>query len=120
VLGAWLAHVMFGVDILQLSSKARSGTGQWLAEVVAAFGLVLVILRVQPERIAVTVAAYIGAAYWFTASTSFANPAAVLGRMASDTFSGIAPSSAPAFVISEVVGGLVAVDVARALTRVSR
>ncbi len=117
VLGAWLAHAMFGVDILQVSSKARSGAGQCLAEAVAAFGLVLVILRVRPERIAGTVAAYIGAAYWFTASTSFANPAAVLGRMVSDTFSGIAPSSAPGFVISEVVGGLVAVVVARGFNR---
>jgi glycerol uptake facilitator-like aquaporin len=117
VLGAWLAHAMFGLDILQLSSKARAGAGQCLAEAVATFGLILVILRVRPERIAGTVAAYIGAAYWFTASTSFANPAAVLGRMVSDTFSGIAPASAPGFMVSELVGGLAAVVVVRALNR---
>jgi glycerol uptake facilitator-like aquaporin len=117
VLGAWLAHAMFGVDVFQLSSKVREGTGQWLAEAVAAFGLVLVVLRVRPDRVAGAVAAYIGAAYWFTASTSFANPAAVVGRMVSDTFSGIAPSSAAGFMISEVVGGLAAVVVVRAFER---
>jgi glycerol uptake facilitator-like aquaporin len=113
VLGAWLAHAMFGVDIFQLSSKVRAGTGQWLAEVVATFGLILVILRVPTRRVAGAVALYIGAAYWFTASTSFANPAAALGRMFSDTFAGIAPASVPAFVVAQVLGGALAVLVAR-------
>jgi glycerol uptake facilitator-like aquaporin len=114
VLGAWLAHAMFDSALLQLSSKVRAGPGQWLAEAVATFGLILVILRVSPGRVAAAVALYIGAAYWFTASTSFANPAAALGRMLSDTFSGIAPSSVPAFVIAEIVGGLAALLAARA------
>lgn len=107
-LGAWLAHAMFDLAILQLSAKVRSGTGQWLAEAVAAAGLLLVILRAPKGRVAAMVAAYIGAAYWFTASTSFANPAAVLGRMLSDTFAGIAPASAPAFVAAEFVGAGIA------------
>ena len=117
VLGAWLAHAMFEVPVFQLSSHARGGAGQWLAEAVAAFGLVLVILRVRPERVASAVALYIGAAYWFTASTSFANPAAALGRMLSDTFSGISPASVPAFMVSEVAGGLLAILVSRRLGR---
>jgi glycerol uptake facilitator-like aquaporin len=116
VLGAWLAHAMFDVDILQLSAKVRAGPGQWLAEVVATFGLILVILRVPTRRIAGAVALYIGAAYWFTASTSFANPAAALGRMFSDTFAGIAPASVPAFMVAEVLGGVLAMLVARAFT----
>jgi glycerol uptake facilitator-like aquaporin len=107
-LGAWLAHAMFDLAILQLSARVRSGTGQWLAEAVAAAGLLLVILRAPKGRVAAMVAAYIGAAYWFTASTSFANPAAVLGRMLSDTFAGIAPASAPAFVAAEFVGAGIA------------
>ena len=111
VVGAWLAHAMFDMTIFQFSSKVRSGYGQWIAEGVATFGLVLVILRAPAGRAAGMVAAYIGAAYWFTASTSFANPAAVFGRMFSDSFAGIAPSSAPAFVIAELVGAGVAVAV---------
>lgn len=113
VLGAWLAHAMFDVDILQSSSKVRAGTGQWLAEVVATFGLILVILRLPSRRVAGAVALYIGAAYWFTASTSFANPAAALGRMFSDTFAGISPASVPGFVSAEVFGGALAVLAAR-------
>ena len=87
----------------------RSGPGQWLAEGVATFGLVLVILRAPAAKVAALVACYIGAAYWFTASTSFANPAAAFGRMLSDTFAGIAPASVPAFVIAELVGAGLAV-----------
>ena len=117
VLGAWLAHAMFDVDIFQLSSKVRAGTGQWLAEAVATFGLILVILRVPTHRVAGAVALYIGAAYWFTASTSFANPAAALGRMFSETFAGISPESVPAFVVAELAGGLLALRVARAFER---
>lgn len=115
VLGAWLAHAMFDLDVLQVSHKLRTGPGQWLAEGVASFGLLLVILRAPPQRAAALVAAYIGAAYWFTASTSFANPAAVLGRTLSDTFAGIAPSSAAAFVAAELVGAALALWVNRRL-----
>ena len=104
MLGAWLAHAMFDLSILQFSAKARSGTGQWIAEAVATFGLLLVILRAPPTRVAVMVAAYIGAAYWFTASTSFANPAAAFDRMFSDSFAGIAPTDVPAFVLAQLLG----------------
>ncbi len=104
VLGAWLAHAMFDAPILQWSSKLRSGSGQWIAEAVATAGLLLVILRAPPSRVAVMVASYIGAAYWFTASTSFANPAAAFGRMFSDSFAGIAPGSVPGFVLAELAG----------------
>ena len=126
VAGAWLAHAMFDLNILQLSSKLRggwsatgnfSGWGQWLAEAVATAGLILVILRAPPGKASALVACYIGAAYWFTASTSFANPAAVLGRMLSDSFAGIAPGSAPGFVIAEVAGAAVGVLLAKGLGR---
>lgn len=117
MLGAWLVHAMFDMSVLQFSAKARSGTGQWIAEGVATFGLVLVILRAPGSRVAAMVAAYIGAAYWFTASTSFANPAAVFGRMFSDSFAGIAPSSAPGFVLAELVGAALAVGAHRWLSK---
>lgn len=110
--GAWLAHAMFELPLLQLSTHMREGTGQWLAEVVATAGLLLVILRGPPAQVPTLVAAWIGAAYWFTASTSFANPAAVFGRMLSDTFAGIAPASVPGFVVAEIVGALVGTAVA--------
>lgn len=116
MLGAWLAHAMFDMSILQFSTKLRSGTGQWIAEAVATFGLLLVILRAPAGRTSAMVAAYIGAAYWFTASTSFANPAAVFGRMFSDSFAGIAPASAPGFVLAELAGATLAVAVNRLLT----
>jgi glycerol uptake facilitator-like aquaporin len=116
MLGAWLAHAMFDMSILQFSTKLRSGTGQWIAEAVATFGLLLVILRAPAGRAPAMVAAYIGAAYWFTASTSFANPAAVFGRMFSDSFAGIAPASAPGFVLAELAGAALAVVVGRLLT----
>jgi len=109
MLGAWLAHAMFDMTILQFSTKVRSGTGQWIAEGVATFGLVLVILRAPPARVAAMVAVYIGAAYWFTASTSFANPAAAYGRMFSESFAGIAPASVPGFVVAELGGAALAV-----------
>ena len=126
IAGAWLAHAMFDLNILQLSSKLRggwsatgnfSGWGQWLAEAVATAGLILVILRAPPGKASALVACYIGAAYWFTASTSFANPAAVLGRMLSDSFAGIAPGSAPGFVIAEVAGAAIGVLLATGLER---
>ena len=104
MLGAWLAHAMFDLAILQFSTKVRSGMGQWIAEAVATAGLLLVILRAPAGRAAAMVAAYIGAAYWFTASTSFANPAAAFGRMFSDSFAGIAPASAPGFMLAQLVG----------------
>jgi glycerol uptake facilitator-like aquaporin len=115
MLGAWLAHVMFDMAILQFSTKVRSGTGQWIAEAVATAGLLLVILRAAAGRAAPMVAAYIGAAYWFTSSTSFANPAAAFGRMFSDSFAGIAPASAPGFVIAQLIGAAVGVGIDRAL-----
>ena len=107
--GAWLVHAMFEMPILQWSGKLRTGGGQWLAEVVATAGLLLVILRASPQRVSALVACYIGAAYFFTASTSFANPAAVFGRMFSDSFAGIAPQSAPAFVLAQLAGAALGV-----------
>jgi glycerol uptake facilitator-like aquaporin len=113
--GAMLANAMFDLPVLQWAAKARGGFGQWLAEVVATAGLVLVIARAEAGRAPALVAAYIGAAYWFTSSTSFANPAATFGRMFSDTFAGIAPASFSAFVASQVVGGIVGVGLSRLL-----
>ena len=104
VLGAWLAHAMFDMTIVQWSTHVRSGAGQWLAEAVATAGLLLVILRAPAARAPAMVAAYVGAAYWFTASTSFANPAAAVGRMFSDSFAGIAPASVPGFIAAQGVG----------------
>ena len=109
IVGAWLAHAMFDLQVLQWSVKVRSGWGQWLAEAVATAGLVLVILRSSAAKVSSTVACYIGAAYWFTASTSFANPAAVFGRMLSNSFAGISPSDAPAFVVAELMGATLGV-----------
>lgn len=115
LLGAWVAHAMFDLPLLQASEKIRAGSGQFFAEVVATAGLLLTILRAPPGKASSMVAAWIGAAYWFTASTSFANPAAVFGRMFSDTFAGIAPESAPAFVAAQLVGGGLALALTRAL-----
>jgi glycerol uptake facilitator-like aquaporin len=112
-LGAMLANVMFGLNAVNLSHHTRSGAGILLSEVVATFGLLLVIMGLarggRSAWVAGAVAAYIGAAYWFTASTSFANPAATVGRTLSNTFAGIAPASVPGFVVAEIVGGIVAV-----------
>jgi arsenate reductase len=117
--GAVLANLMFALPAVDLSTNARDGAGVWLGELVASAGLVLVILGVvrSPNRAAVpyAVAAWIGAAYWFTSSTSFANPAVTIGRSLSDTFAGIDPTSVPAFVAAQVVGGLVAVAAALVL-----
>lgn len=120
MLGAWLAHAMFDATIFQFSTKVRSGTGQWIAEAVATGGLLLVILRAPASRVAAMVACYIGAAYWFTASTSFANPAAAFGRMFSNTFAGISPASVPGFVIAQLVGAGVGVAIHKALTLEAR
>lgn len=103
-LGAGLANAMFELPFPPFSSHGRGGSGQWLAEAVATAGLILVILRAPPGRASTLVAAWIGAAYWFTASTSFANPAAAFGRMWSDSFAGIAPASVPSFVLAQMVG----------------
>jgi glycerol uptake facilitator-like aquaporin len=113
--GAWLANAMFDVSILQFSTKVRGGWAQWLGEVVATAGLIVVVLRAPGSKAAGLVACYIGAAYWFTSSTSFANPAAVLGRMLSDTFAGIAPASASGFVAAQCVGAVAGVLVNRLL-----
>lgn len=111
ILGVWLAHAMFDLPILELSTKARGGAGQLIAEAVATFGLLLTILgttQVRPTAVAASVALYITAAYWFTSSTSFANPAITVARSMSDTFAGIAPACVPAFVAAQIVGALVA------------
>ncbi len=117
--GAWLAHAMFDMQILQTSSKLRGGLGQWIAEAVATAGLLFVIIRSGAAGVnakaSALVACYIGAAYWFTASTSFANPAAVLGRMLSDSFAGIAPASALGFGAAQCVGAAVGIAAARLL-----
>ncbi len=105
-LGAWTAHAMFELEILQWSTKVRTGPAQWFAEGVATCGLLFVILRSPEGKASSIVACYIGAAYWFTASTSFANPAAAFGRMFSNTFAGISPVDVPAFVFAQIVGGL--------------
>ena len=120
ILGVWLAHLMFELPILQASTKVRSGIGQWAAEVTATFGLVLLIVlgvRKQAPGLAAAVAVYIVGAYWFTASTSFANPAVTIARSLSNTFAGIAPADAPAFIVAQVVGALLALAAARALDR---
>ncbi|CAN7337529.1 MIP/aquaporin family protein [Pseudoxanthomonas sp.] len=104
VCGALLANAMFDLPVLEFSTKVRTGMGQWLGEIVATAGLLLVVLRAPASRVAVMVAAYIGAAYWFTSSTSFANPAAAFGRMFSDSFAGISPGDVPAFVVAQVIG----------------
>ena len=111
VLGVFAAHAMFGEPIWQISTKLRDGPGQAFSEVVATFGLIATILgalRFRPEATPAAVSLYITAAYWFTASTSFANPAVTIARSLTNTFAGIAPGSAPAFIVAEVVGALAA------------
>ena len=104
VAGACVANAMFELPLVQWSTTSRAGAGLWLGEVVATAGLVLIVLRAPPARMAAMVAAYIGAAYWFTSSTAFANPAVTFGRMFSDTFTGIAPVDVPAFVGAQCMG----------------
>lgn len=106
-IGAWTAHAMFDLEILQWSTKVRTGPAQWYAEAVATCGLLFVILRAPEGKASSIVACYIGAAYWFTASTSFANPAAAFGRMFTNTFAGISPVDVPAFVLAQMVGGCI-------------
>ena len=111
IAGSLLAHLMFDLPLFQLSAKVRTGGGQWLAEVVATFGLVATILgglRARPDAVPVLVGLYITAAYWFTSSTSFANPAVTVARAFSDTFAGIRAADAPGFVAAEIAGALIA------------
>lgn len=108
VLGAWLANAMFELPIIEVSTKLRWGQGQWIAEAVASFGLIVTILgglRYSVESIPMLVGLYITAAYWFTASTSFANPAVTIARSLSDSFAGISPMSILPFIAAQFVGG---------------
>lgn len=112
ILGVWLAHLMFDLSIVQVSAKARTGVGQWVSEAVATFGLLSIILlgaRRQSPALPAAIAVYIVGAYWFTASTSFANPAVTIARSLTNTFSGIAPSGVPAFLAAQCVGAALAV-----------
>jgi len=111
IVGVWAAHLMFELPMWQFSSTVRSGPGQWLAEAVASFGLLLTIvgcLAGARGAVAYAVGLYITAAYWFTASTSFANPAVTVARSLSNTFAGIAPVSAPAFILAQLAGAICA------------
>ena len=111
MLGVWIAHLMFGLPLLQLSGRLRDGPGQAAGEAVATFGLVLTVLgtaRARPACVPASVALYIGAAYWFASSTSFANPAITIARSFTDSFAGIAPASVPAFVAAQLAGAVAA------------
>ncbi|MCC0057490.1 MAG: aquaporin family protein [Rhodobiaceae bacterium] len=122
VLGVWLAHVMFDQSVIQISQKMRAGPAQFAAEMVATFGLVftiLTVLRANAAAIPAAVGLYIMAAYWFTASTSFANPAVTIGRTLTDTFAGIYPANAPAFIVAQIIGAVLAYLVCRWLLKPS-
>ena len=109
--GMLVTHLMFDLPLLHTATQVRTGPGQWVSEVVATFGLILTIfgcIRVRPQAVAAAVGIYIFAACWFTASTSFANPAVTLARSFTDTFCGIRPADAPMFVLMEIVGALIA------------
>jgi glycerol uptake facilitator-like aquaporin len=118
IVGVLLAHLMFALPVLQLSVHVRTGAGQWLAEALATFGLIVVILGSSarsPERTPVLVGLYIVAAYWFTASTSFANPAVTLARALTDTFAGIRPLDVPGFALAQIAGALLALALGQRL-----
>ncbi|HEX8573828.1 MAG TPA: aquaporin [Allosphingosinicella sp.] len=118
IIGAWAAHTMFDLPALQLSVKARTGLGQWAGEAIATFGLILTIIgtvRHRPAWVPASVALYIAAAYWFTSSTSFANPAITVARSLSDSFAGIAPAHVPAFIGAQLAGAAAGALVARYL-----
>jgi glycerol uptake facilitator-like aquaporin len=118
IAGVWAAHAMFDLPILQLSDKTRGGAGQWVAEFIATFGLLLTIIgtvKARPAAVPAAVALYITAAYWFTASTSFANPAITIARSLSDSFAGIAPADVPAFIAAQLAGAFAAHWTAKAL-----
>jgi glycerol uptake facilitator-like aquaporin len=117
-LGAWAAHLMFDLPILQVSTRARTGMGHWTGEAIATFGLILTIIgtaRHRPQWIPASVALYITAAYWFTSSTSFANPAITIARSLTNSFSGIAPVDAPMFIVAQFVGAVAAMPLAALL-----
>jgi glycerol uptake facilitator-like aquaporin len=123
LVGVWLAHAMFSVPILDVGSQHRAGAGQWLSEFIATAGLVLVIEGTRDRRVEIVgavVGAYIAAAYWFTASTSFANPAVTLARSFTSTFSGISPFDVAGFVIAQTMGAAVAYLVTRQLWPVAK
>ena len=116
IAGVMIAHLMFDRPLLELGAKIRSGPAQWFAEAVATFGLVVTILltlRARSEAVPTAVALYITAAYWFTASTSFANPAVTTARSLSDSFAGIRPSDVPAFIAAQIAGALAALAICR-------
>jgi len=118
IAGVFIAHLMFDVPVLQVSTHGRTGIGQWTGEAVATFGLILTILgtvRHRPDWVPASVALYITAAYWFTSSTSFANPAITVARSLSDSFAGIAPHDVPMFVVAQLAGAVAAARVARIL-----
>lgn len=118
LLGVWAAHLMFDLPLLQISQKLRTGTGQWAGEAIATFGLVFTILatlRSRREWVPVSVACYITAAYWFTSSTSFANPAITVARSLSNSFAGISPANVPAFILAQLAGALAAYGCSRVL-----
>jgi glycerol uptake facilitator-like aquaporin len=120
IIGVWLAHLMFELPVWQLSLTARTGPGQWLAEAIATFGLLLTILGCAAQRsdaVPFAVGLYITAAYWFTASTSFANPAVTIARSLSDTFAGISPAGVAGFIAAQLAGMLAAVFLGRWLWR---
>jgi glycerol uptake facilitator-like aquaporin len=120
IIGVWVTHLMFELPMWQISEHARSGGGQWLAEFIATFGLLLAIFGCvarNPPAVPYAVGLYITSAYWFTASTSFANPAVTIARSVSDTFAGIAPAGAPAFIGAQLAGMLAAVTLSRWLWR---
>ncbi len=116
--GAVLANAMFNLSLIQISTTSREGTGQWLAEIIATFGLVLTIAglsKTKPSAISSTVALYITSAYFFTSSTSFANPAVTMARMFSDTFAGISPTSVLPFILAQIIGAILAWRVSKIL-----
>ena len=108
IAGVIIANIMFGMDIIEFSEKNRFGSNIFLSEIIASFGLVFFILISNKEKIALVVASYIGAAYWFTSSTSFANPAGTIGRMFSNSFAGINPENVLNFCIAQIIGGILA------------
>lgn len=111
ILGVWAAHLMFDLDVLQASQKIRAGSAKWFSEGVATFGLVATILftlKARESAVATAVGLYITAAYWFTASTSFANPAVTIARSLSDTFAGIRPADAPYFILAQIIFAVLA------------
>lgn len=118
IAGVWTAHLMFDVSIIQFSTHARTGIGQWTGEAVATFGLILTIIgtvRYRPDWVPASVALYITAAYWFTSSTSFANPAITIARSLSQSFAGIAPGDVPGFIVAQIFGAFLGAITAKVL-----